>query len=70
MSDLLSSFNVSSAQNKSSDKMAATDENHSTVQEGRAHVYPTGTFYGLPLIVRECFKKNRGIEQLYGKIHQ
>ncbi|XP_019857706.1 PREDICTED: helicase POLQ-like [Amphimedon queenslandica] len=61
----LSSFNLSSAHNKSADKMAATEDNHFTVQEDRVHVYPSGTFYGLPLTVQECFKKNRGIEQLY-----
>ena len=60
------SFNLSSAQNKSSDKMASTDDNCCTIQGDKVHVYPSGTFYGLPLTVRDCLKKNRGIEQLYG----
>ena len=66
MSEFSFSFNVSSAQNKSSDKMASTDDNCCTIQGDKVHVYPSGTFYGLPLTVRDCLKKNRRIEQLYG----
>ena len=66
VSEFSFSFNVSSAQNKSSDKMVATDDNCSTIQGDKVHVYPSGAFYGLPLTVRDCLKKNRGIEQLYG----
>ena len=35
--------------------------------QGGHYVYPSGTFFGLPMKVKECLKENRNIDQLYGE---
>lgn len=32
--------------------------------------YPTGTFYGLPLMVQKCLEEHRGISKLYGNAEE